>query len=112
MMAKTAAKTVITKQTKQVDASSQHDANVDDSRASDASPLGHHVKCSIERYFTELNGQHPGELYNLVLSEVERPLFKVVMHQTRGNVSKAAQFLGLNRATLRRKLLKYGLLAD
>jgi Fis family transcriptional regulator len=72
-------------------------------------PLGTHVKRCMENYFSELNGQAPSELYELVLGEIEQPMLEVVMNQTRGNISKAADYLGLNRATLRRKLEKYGL---
>ncbi len=71
--------------------------------------LAVHVQHALERYFEELNGQTPNQLYTLVLSEVERPMLEVVMKQTRGNISKAAQYLGMNRATLRKKLEKYGL---
>ena len=70
-------------------------------------PLAGHVRESLERYFDELNGQPPSDLYDLVLSEIEQPLLEVVMAQTRGNISKAASYLGLNRATLRKKLQKY-----
>jgi DNA-binding protein Fis len=76
---------------------------------SDSRPLAGHVRDSLERYFDELNGQPPSDLYDLVLSEIEQPLLEVVMAETRGNISKAAAFLGLNRATLRKKLHKYGL---
>ena len=77
------------------------------SHSKDAQPLAEHVRESLERYFDELNGQPPSELYDLVLAEIEQPLLEVVMAQTRGNISKAAAFLGLNRATLRKKLQKY-----
>ena len=72
-------------------------------------PLSFHVKEALERYFTALNGHAPGGLYELVLTEVERPLLIEVMRRTRGNISKAAQYLGLNRATLRKKLEKHGM---
>lgn len=72
-------------------------------------PLSFHVKQAMERYFVQLNGHQPGGLYDFVLTEVERPLLEVVMKCTRGNISKAAQYLGLNRATLRKKLERYGL---
>ena len=75
----------------------------------DPRPLAGHVRESLERYFDELNGQAPSDLYALVLAEVELPLLEVVMTQTRGNISKAAEYLGLNRATLRKKLRKYDL---
>jgi Fis family transcriptional regulator, factor for inversion stimulation protein len=72
-------------------------------------PLSFHVKQAMEHYFVQLNGHNPGGLYDFVLGEVERPLLEVVMIRTRGNISKAAQYLGLNRATLRKKLERYGL---
>ena len=72
-------------------------------------PLSCHVKEALERYFTALNGHAPGGLYELVLTEIERPLLEEVMRRTRGNISKAAQHLGLNRATLRKKLEKHGI---
>lgn len=84
-------------------------ANRPSPATSDTRPLAGHVRDSLERYFDELNGQPPSDLYDLVLSEIEQPLLEVVMAETRGNISKAAAFLGLNRATLRKKLHKYGL---
>ena len=72
-------------------------------------PLRSLVAESLDRYFEDLNGQPPSELYEFVLSEVERPLFEKVMHEARGNVTRAAQMLGINRATLRTRLAKYGL---
>jgi|LNFM01.1.fsa_nt_gb Fis family transcriptional regulator len=78
-------------------------------RAPDHQPLSFHVKQALERYFADLNGHTPADLYELVLCEVERPLLEEVMRRTRGNISKAAQHLGLNRATLRKKLERYGI---
>ncbi len=78
-------------------------------REAPTEPLSLHVKQAMERYFVQLNGHSPGGLYDFVLGEVERPLLEVVMKRTRGNISKAAQYLGLNRATLRKKLERYGL---
>jgi Fis family transcriptional regulator len=65
---------------------------------------------ALHRYFKDLNGQKPGDLYDLVLSEVEAPLFKSVMDYASGNQTQAAQVLGINRATLRKKLKHYYLL--
>lgn len=72
-------------------------------------PLREHAEAALSSYFERLSGQQPAGLYALVLREVEQPLFKAVMHYTEGNQSKAAQILGLNRGTLRRKLEDYGL---
>ncbi|MGB1879133.1 MAG: helix-turn-helix domain-containing protein [Gammaproteobacteria bacterium] len=72
-------------------------------------PLCEQVASALERYFADLNGEQPSKLYDLVLEQVERPLLEVVMRESRGNISRAAQILGLNRATLRSRLIKYGL---
>lgn len=82
---------------------------VQEPRATEHQPLSYHVKQALERYFADLNGHTPSELYDLVMSEVERPLLEEVMRRTRGNISKAAQHLGLNRATLRKKLERHGI---
>lgn len=66
------------------------------------------VKESIENYFKHLDGQQPVEVYDLVMAEVEAPLLEVVMAYTRHNQTKAAELLGLNRGTLRKKLKQYG----
>lgn len=80
-----------------------------DLRVADTQPLSFHVKQALERYFADLNGHAPADLYDLVMAEVERPLLEEVMRRTRGNISKAAQHLGLNRATLRKKLERHGI---
>ncbi len=66
---------------------------------------------ALRTYFRDLNGHQPNALYDLVLGEVEPPLFEAVLDYTRGNQSRAAEILGLNRATLRKKLKQYELLA-
>lgn len=73
-------------------------------------PLRDVTEDALKRYFKDLNGHAAGDLYDLVLSEVEAPLFRTVMHHTQGNQSRAASILGLNRATLRKKLKTYSLL--
>ena len=54
-----------------------------------------------------LRGAEPNGLHNLVMAAVEKPLLDVVMRQAEGNQSKAAEWLGINRNTLRRKLLDH-----
>lgn len=71
--------------------------------------LGQHVKDAMDNYFNDLDGCDSTDLYDLVLSEVEKPLFEVVMNNTRGNISRASELLGMNRGTLRTRLKKYGL---
>jgi Fis family transcriptional regulator len=73
-------------------------------------PLRDLTEEALHRYFKDLNGDKPFGLYDLVLGEVEAPLFKSVMDYTDGNQSHAAQVLGINRATLRKKLKHYYLL--
>ncbi len=72
-------------------------------------PLRVCVRHSLDIYFQSMGGHEPKELYELVLSEVERPLLEVVMEHSRGNITKAAEMLGINRGTLRKKLKKYDL---
>jgi len=73
-------------------------------------PLRSHTEEALKAYFRTLNGDRPGELYDLVLGEVEEPLFRVVMDYTDGNQSQAAGILGINRGTLRKKLKSYSLI--
>jgi Fis family transcriptional regulator len=73
-------------------------------------PLCKHTEDALQNYFATLNGDRPGDLYDLVLGEVERPLFKAVMDYTDGNQSQAAGILGINRGTLRKKLRTYSLI--
>jgi len=65
------------------------------------------IKNMLEDYFNELDGHPPADLYQMVLQEIEQPLLETVLHYTRGNQSKAAVLLGLNRGTLRKKLKQY-----
>lgn len=68
------------------------------------------VTSAMDRYFGDLGGQSTVNLYDLVLTEVETPLLEAVMKYTKNNQSKAAELLGLNRGTLRKKLKQYDLL--
>jgi Fis family transcriptional regulator len=74
-----------------------------------AIPLRSHAEDALNAYFSSLNGHRPARLYELVLREVELPLFKSVMDYAEGNQSRAATILGINRGTLRKKLREYGL---
>ncbi|MDO3382886.1 DNA-binding transcriptional regulator Fis [Gilvimarinus algae] len=68
------------------------------------------VEQAMENYFQHLDGQSVSNVYDMVLAEVEAPLLEVVLKYTRHNQTRAAQVLGLNRGTLRKKLKQYGLL--
>ncbi len=76
---------------------------------SDGKPLRDSTREALDTYFATLNGHDPGELYELVLAEVEQPLFKAVLDFTGGNQSRAADILGINRGTLRKKLRSYNI---
>jgi Fis family transcriptional regulator len=68
------------------------------------------VRESLEQYFKDLRGVEPHSLHDMIIAAVEKPLLDVVMKQAGGNQSKAAEWLGLNRNTLRRKLVDHKLL--
>lgn len=77
---------------------------------SEAQTLRDSVERSMNNYFAHLDGQDVTDVYQMVLSEVEAPLLETVMAYVKGNQTKAAILLGLNRGTLRKKLKQYGLL--
>ena len=72
-------------------------------------PLRNHTERVLHDYFASLNGHKPARLYDMVLREVEEPLFRTVLNYSSGNQSRAAEVLGINRATLRKKLREFGL---
>jgi Fis family transcriptional regulator len=65
---------------------------------------------SLEAYFRDLRGTEPDWLHDIFLGAAEKPLLDVVMQHAQGNQSKAAEWLGMNRNTLRKKLLEHKLL--
>ena len=75
-------------------------------------PLSALTDEALKSYFASLNGHKPGDLYQLVIGEVEKPLLKAVLNYTKGNQSRAAEILGINRGTLRKKLKSYELVGD
>ncbi len=68
------------------------------------------VERAMRNYFEHLDGHDAVDIYEMVLSEVEVPLLEVVLEYTRNNQSRAAEVLGLNRGTLRKKLKQYNML--
>ncbi|NBX54697.1 MAG: Fis family transcriptional regulator [Betaproteobacteria bacterium] len=68
------------------------------------------VRASLETYLRDLRGTEPGNLHDMVMLTVEKPLLEVVMKHADDNQSRAAQWLGLNRNTLRKKLTEHNLL--
>ena len=80
------------------------------SAANSTSSLRENVETAMSNYFKHLDGQPVSDVYQMVMSEIEAPLLEQVMKYVRNNQTKAAQLLGLNRGTLRKKLKQYGLL--
>lgn len=76
-------------------------------KKSDTEPLSDCVRGALQNYFAHLNGHTATDLYQLVMCEVERPLFACVMEETGGNQTRAASILGISRSTLRKKLAQY-----
>ena len=68
------------------------------------------IRVSVEQYFKDLRGAEPNELHELFINAAEKPLLDVVLRHAAGNQSKAAEWLGVNRNTLRRKLVDHKLL--
>ena len=68
------------------------------------------VRESLGMYFQDLDGSNPHDVYEMVISIVEKPMLEVVLEQAGSNQSLAAEYLGINRNTLRKKLQQHGLL--
>ncbi len=68
------------------------------------------VRTSLEGYFKDLRGTEPDGMHEMMVKAIEKPLLEVVMQHAENNQSKAAQWLGLNRNTLRKKLVEHRLI--
>ena len=68
------------------------------------------IRDSLEQYFKDLRGTEPHSVHDMIVGAVEKPMLEVVMRHAEGNQSKAAEWLGINRNTLRRKLLDHKLI--
>jgi Fis family transcriptional regulator len=71
--------------------------------------LANSVKNSLDQYFKDLDGESPHALYDMVLSCIEKPLLEYTLQYASGNQSRAAEILGLNRNTLRKKIQQYNI---
>ncbi|BBL35705.1 DNA-binding protein Fis [Nitrosomonas stercoris] len=67
------------------------------------------VRRAIEAYFSDLDGEKPCPIYEIVIRSVEKPLIEIAMQHAQGNQTKAAELLGINRNTLRNRLTKHQL---
>ncbi|SHF46703.1 Fis family transcriptional regulator, factor for inversion stimulation protein [Modicisalibacter ilicicola DSM 19980] len=85
---------------------------MDDSASSSSrgQTLREAVDEALHRYFDHLDGGSVSDLYAMVMTEVEVPLLSAVLAYTEGNQTRAADMLGMNRGTLRKKLKHYDLI--
>ena len=69
-----------------------------------------HVRKAVNDYFKDLDGEEPlRAVYDMVMDCVEKPLLESVLHHAGGNQTRAAELLGLNRNTLRKKIQQHGI---
>jgi Fis family transcriptional regulator, factor for inversion stimulation protein len=72
--------------------------------------MARHVRRSLKEYFRDLDGEDPCcEMYDMVMNCVEKPLLEMVLEQVGGNQTRAAEMLGINRNTLRKKMQQHGI---
>lgn len=71
--------------------------------------IAHLVRRAIDGYFKDLDGEKASGVYDMVINSIEKPLLESVLNRVRGNQTHAAQVLGLNRNTLRKKLKSHGI---
>ncbi|VAW65131.1 DNA-binding protein Fis [hydrothermal vent metagenome] len=72
--------------------------------------LNNAIRTSLSQFLDDLDGENPGNIYDMVLQQVEAPLLELILQHVDGNQSKAADYLGINRGTLRKKLKAYQLI--
>ena len=73
--------------------------------------MAHHVRLTLKKYFKDLDGEQPcSDMYEMVMSCVEKPLIEMTLEYAGGNQSRAAEILGINRNTLRKKILQHGIM--
>lgn len=80
------------------------------SRSKNTNDIAECISTTLGQYFRDLDGEKPSAIYDMVIRTVERPMLQFILEQANGNQTQAAEMLGINRNTLRRKLTEYGLL--
>ena len=75
-----------------------------------SSGLSATIRSALTQYLNDLEDENPGNMYDLVMQQVEAPLLELILQHVEGNQSKAAECLGINRGTLRKKLKTYDLI--
>ena len=77
---------------------------------SDKHPITESIETHLQGYLNDLKGTAPTNVYQMVLAVVEKPMLELVMRHAKQNQSLAAQYLGINRNTLHKKLVEHQLL--
>jgi Fis family transcriptional regulator len=67
------------------------------------------VRKAINEYIKDLGGNKPHAIYDLVIGCVEKPLLETILHHAQDNQTRAAELLGINRNTLRKKMKEHGI---
>ena len=76
----------------------------------DENDMARHVRKTLKEYFKDLDGEDPCcGMYAMVINCVEKPLLEMVLEQVGGNQTRAAEMLGINRNTLRKKMQQHGI---
>jgi Fis family transcriptional regulator, factor for inversion stimulation protein len=73
-------------------------------------PITECIETHLQSYLNDLKGTPPTDIYQMVLAVVEKPMLELVMQHAKYNQSLAAQYLGINRNTLHKKLVEHQLL--
>lgn len=77
--------------------------------AVDENELSACVRKVMTQYYKDLDGEIAANVYDMVINCVEKPLIQIVMNKAGNNQSRAAEMLGINRNTLRKKMLQHGI---
>jgi Fis family transcriptional regulator, factor for inversion stimulation protein len=86
-----------------------HRAEARSEAAARENELSSTVRKVMKQYFKDLDGEKTCDIYGMVVACVEKPLLEVVMNHAHGNQTRAAELLGINRNTLRKKLQEHGI---
>ena len=72
--------------------------------------MARYVRRAVKDYFRDLDGEEPCcGMFNMVMNCVEKPLIEIVLEHVGGNQTRAAEMLGINRNTLRKKMIEHGI---
>ena len=72
--------------------------------------MARYVRKTLKEYFKDLDGEEPCcDMFDMVMNCVEKPLIEMVLEHVGGNQTRAAETLGINRNTLRKKMQQHGI---